>query len=152
MNTKIIEQIKEYSQKHPEASLADYITTLEKEEEKETNRIKANNEWYKGLVGRYFKHGHTFFKVCLDVDDSVYTNKNNLYLEEYNLWIDDDHTILSTSYCDCAVFPYDYFCSPYEDDANRQHPIEISEEIFNKVADKYKELINNVKDFYHNIS
>lgn len=83
--------VKEYLKLHPDASLKDYVDytiSSEKEyEEKENERYKNCEDWYKGLEGRYFIINFNGSSFCvIKVDKWPSTPFSNIY-DCYNIYL-----------------------------------------------------------------
>lgn len=142
MYTQVIDEIKEYRQNHPSASLEDYVAHLEEADNAMKELIQTRKDWYRGLVGRYFNLREWYFKV--------FEEDGELFMDSYEVYFsDDDAKTVMVTRCNYSALIEDWFYSPFDIPREDYASIakEITEETFNKVVNKYNEICENVSEF-----
>lgn len=136
----------EYSKNNIDISFkefADAVNGRWEEEQKENEKLRE--EWYQALSGRYFQYYNRYIAVYTDKD-------GQLRSLDYVLEVGDD--FVSYFKFDEQWLQEDMFNNPYSKrlpEPDEVFAVEITEETFNRVAEKYTEIYNNVKKYYDEI-
>lgn len=141
MEINFKETLNNYYSENPNASLSDFMTHIKNEDKNKNKRNKQKEDWYKTLVGRFFKKGEwLYFKVFFDEE------LNEILTEQYDVFLGADDNDCSIGKCDCAPFEKDWFNNPLDENEHRDTElVEITEEKFNIIVEAHNKIINDMK-------
>lgn len=128
MNSIKVKDLESYLSANPNITVAEYLKIFNKrqkaEQEKHDEKLNNRDQWYKGLVGRYFIIDFNTCSYCVVNVDKMFTGDLTKQFPVYNIYrskdkfsIDKESTLVNKLWFDC----------PYEDEYYGKGSIKVKE-------------------------